>query len=82
MQLAQSHERRPPIDAVLPTEVDRQLGRLVELLWQLHRADLAREQTGAFECDQSPALDLKQLLEQRLDPRALVDRDRHDGQVL
>ena len=81
-QIADGRERRHAVDALLAADVDGELGRLAELLGQLHRADLAGEQPRALERDQAAALDLQDQLEHRLDPLAAVDGDRDDRQVL
>jgi len=80
-QVADRGERGGAVDALLASDVDGELGRLVELIGQLERREVTREQARAFEGDQAASFDLQDRLEQRFDAVAAVDRDRDDREV-
>ena len=81
-QVTHRDERRHPIHPFLPAHVDRQLGRLVQLLGQHDRTDLVAQHPGPLQGHQAGVLHRPQLVEHRLDPRAGVHRNRHQRQVL
>ena len=93
-EVAYRDESGPAVDALLASDVDRELGLFSELVREHHasrgveraarrgRAELARHEPRALERDQSAPLDLHHGLEHRLDPGSRVDRDRDHGQVL
>jgi len=81
-QFADRDERRRALYALVAPEIDGQLRGLVQLLRELERRYLPRQQACTFECQQSTALDGEHVLEQPIDSGARVDRDRYDWQVL
>ena len=81
-RLDDRHVRRPPAHAVLAPDVDRELGRLMQLVGELDGADPSSEHAGALERHQAVAGDRLDVVERGLDAPARVDRDRDDRQVL
>lgn len=81
-QLGDRDEPGLPPGALVATNIDGQLGGLPQLIGQADLAQLAGQHAGPLERDKAAALDLQHPLEQRLDPRPAVDRDRDDRKVL
>ena len=81
-QITHRREGRCPIDPLLATDVDGQLGRLVQLLRQSDRADLAAQHPRPLQGKQRAMVDLDQIVEKRLDPLSLVHRHRHQRKIL
>ena len=81
-QVAHGDERRRARDPLLASNVDRELRRLVQLLWQRDRPDLAGQHPRPLQGDQAVTLDRDDLLEQVLDSRSRIDRHRHQREIL
>ena len=81
-RLDDRHVRRPPAHAVLAADVDRELGRLMQLVGELDGADPSSEHAGALERHQAVAGDGRDVVQRGFDAPAGVDRDRDDRQIL
>ena len=81
-RLDDRHVRRPAAHAVLAADVDGELGRLMQLVGELDRADASREHAGALERHEAVGGDRCDVVEGRLDALSRVDRDRDDRQIL
>jgi hypothetical protein len=81
-QVADRDEGGPAVHPFLAAQVDRQLGRLVQILGRPGGAGDVGQQPGSFQGDQPGAVELNGLGEDGLDAGAGVDRDRDQRQVL